>query len=240
MAETESAHHAMDRLLADLRRIFGARLRSIGTYGGRDPAAPSFVGDEGVHTVAFVDAVTMADLSACAQASAGWTRSGLAIPLVLPHDELSRSLDAFPLEYEEIRATYTEVFGGNPFLAVHITVEDRRRACEAQAKSHLLHLREGYIESGGRGAAVARLMTDSGAAFRALLANVTRLHGAPAESVDAVIAHADTLGLSRSLISEILAIRAGRGLAAADAARLFPPYLDAVERLARLVDRWHA
>lgn len=239
MAETGSGRHAIDRLLADLRGIFGVRLRSLGTYGGRNSSASSPVAsDEVIHTVALVDDVSFEDLSRCARASESWMRSGLAIPLVLPRDEFSHSLDAFPLEYSQILSTYTGVHGDSPFHDVQIALEDRRRACEMQAKSHLLHLREGYIETGGRGPAVALLLAYSVAAFRALLTNVARLQGGRADGLDGVLAHAESMGLSRSLVAEILAIRIEGGLAAADAGRLFPQYLEVVERIARLVDRW--
>lgn len=241
MAETGSGRHAIDRLLADLRGIFGARLRSFGTYDRRDSSATSPVaGDEVVYTVALVDGMTFEDLSRCARASDSWMRSGLAVPLVLPRNEFSHSLDAFPLEYSQIQSTYAGVHGDSPFDDVQIALEDRRRACEMQAKSHLLHLREGYIETGGRGPAVARLLAYSVAAFRALLTNVARLQGGRADNLETVLAHAESMGLSRALIAEIFAIRPEGGLAAADAGRLFPQYLDAVERIARLVDRWRA
>ena len=55
--------------------------------------------------------------------------------------------------------------------------EDLRRACETQIKSHLVHLREGFIESGGRPQAIADLVAASAPAFAALLRNVARLNG---------------------------------------------------------------
>jgi hypothetical protein len=90
-----------------------------------------------------------------------WRRERLATPLILPEDEFRRSLDAFPLEFGEIVRVHERVFGDDPFAGIAVTREDLRRACETQIKSHLLHLREGYLESGGRPEAVAELVAAS-------------------------------------------------------------------------------
>ena len=57
---------------------------------------------------------------------------------------------------------------------------DLRRACETQIKSHLVHLREGFIEAGGTPRAIADLVTASAPAFVALLRNIARLNGSTA------------------------------------------------------------
>src|SRR5207244_8096683 len=102
---------------------------------------------------------------------------GIATPLVLPEDEFRRSLDAFPLEYGEIIRAHEVLFGTSPFDGVTIERGDLRRACETQIKSHLVHLREGFIEAGGTPRAIAALVTASAAAFGALLRNIAQLNG---------------------------------------------------------------
>ena len=62
-------------------------------------------------------------------------------------------------------------------MDVAIAPADLRRACETQIKSHLVHLREAFIESGGKPGAVASLVKASAPAFTALLRNVARLTG---------------------------------------------------------------
>ena len=52
-------------------------------------------------------------------------------------------------------------------------VADVRRACEVQARSHLLHLREGFLETRGRSDALADLIVQSAAAFAALVGSIT-------------------------------------------------------------------
>lgn len=239
---------AVDRLLDDLRGIFGSRLQSFLVYGrharrkdasrAAEEHTPGAV-DQAVRTFALVESLTAGDLSQCAALGAGWDRRGLATPLILTADEFTRSLDAFPLEYGEIIAAHEVVSGANPFEGARVNAEDVRRACEIQAKSHLLHLREGYIESGARPAAVADLIVRSAPAFRALLANVARLQGAEASGGRALASHAAVrLGLDEETVGAVVVLWTRKDLAGPEATRLFPAYLEAVERLARVIDRW--
>ena len=88
--------------------------------------------------------------TSCASRVASWHRAGCATPLLLTKDEFAGSLDAFPIEYGEILETHRIVFGVDPFAGLTIRTEDLRRECETLVKSHLVHLRENYVECRGR------------------------------------------------------------------------------------------
>ena len=233
---SSSWRSATDSLVADLRTVFRERLRSVCVYGvhadGEGGGAP-------VSCLAFVSSLTSTDLDACGRAVHGWHRHGLATPLLLPQEEFARSLDAFPLEYAEILRAHVPVYGNDPFADVAIAPEDLRRACETQVKSHLLHLREEYIEAAGRPLAVADLVQASAPGFAALLRNVARLHGnTMGDRVAATRDGARLASLQDGIVADVLALEQPSGLPSTDPARLFPEYLAAVERLARFVDSW--
>ena len=73
----------------------------------------------------------------------------LAVPLLLSRDEFLRTLDVFPVEYGEIIANHRLIVGEDILAGLQVSEADLRRGCELQAKSHLIHLREGYLETGG-------------------------------------------------------------------------------------------
>ena len=227
--------HTADQLVADLQTVFGDRLLSVLAYG---PAVEDGV-DTPLTCLALSRTIGQVDLDACARMAGRWNRQGVAIPLILPEAEFRRSLDAFPLEYAEIARAHHSVYGKNPFDDVQIAQEDLRRACEMQIKSHLVHLREGYVEAGGRPQEIARLVSASAPAFGALLRNVARLAGTEArDRIEATRAGARAAGLSESAIADVLALEQPPTIPVADPARLFPAYLSAVEQLARAVDTW--
>jgi hypothetical protein len=234
---TASWRPAADRLVAGLRGVFGGRLRSVVAYGPHVDGAA----DVPLSALALVSGLTVGDLQACAGMSPGWRREGIATPLILPEDEFRRSLDAFPLEYGEILRTHELIFGASPFEGIAIDDADLRRACETQIKSHLVHLREGFIESGGQPRAVADLVTASAPAFGNLLRNLARLNGGGArDRATATRDGARVAHLPDAVVSDILSLERPSTMSTTDPARLFPDYLAAVEQLARVVDSWRA
>jgi hypothetical protein len=208
---------AVSALERDLRTIFGSRLQSLVAYGATSKT-------EGpVTTLAIVDGLAAADLQACANRVAGWRLRGLGTPLVLEAKEFGRSLDVFPFEFGTILADHVVIAGTDPFDGLAVDPADLRRACEVQARSHLLHLREGYMEAEGRREAVAELIVRSAPALAALLAHVVRLTGTAVP--DPVLVRVAELG-ERGTIS------------ADEAGRIIHGYLEAVGRLVGTLDRW--
>jgi hypothetical protein len=248
----------------DLRGIFGSRLRSLVVYGLRAQPAhgnshgPHATGAahkterEVTHTLTVVDSLSTDDLRACAARVEAWHDSGLATPLVLAAQEFGRSLDAFPFEFGAILADHLLVSGSDPFDGLEVDTADLRRACEVQARGHWLHLREGYLETRGRGDALAVLIVESAPAFAALVTSVAQLDTAaapggtenlgnlanPGKDVAAAARHLERRLSLPSTASEIVALAGASEISSAEAERLFPPYLETVERLVRHIDTW--
>ena len=156
---------SIDTLAAQLQDIFGDRLKMVAAFGDR------------ANSCAVVRSVTIADLDRCAAHAPTWNKAGLDVPLLIVESDLRRALDAFPLELTEIIATRRVLAGVDLFAEILVPKQDLRRACEVQARGHVLHLREGYIESAGDTAAIAKLVSAAAPAFRGLVRNVARLEG---------------------------------------------------------------
>ncbi|HEV3139324.1 MAG TPA: hypothetical protein VGY57_02345 [Vicinamibacterales bacterium] len=248
---------AVQRLDNDLRGIFGPRLRSLSIYGRRSlpTEAQSAKADAArdasdyhsahghqsppTHTLAVVDGLSRADLRACAERIDAWHEAGLATPLLVGAHEFEASLDAFPLEFGAMIADHVVVAGSNPFEGLSVDPADLRRAVEVHARGHLLHLREGFIETRGRSDALSVLIVSSAPAMAALVLSVARLEGQTRGDPAAAARHAErTLGLTSGILADIVALTGVREISSADADRLFTPYLEAVERLVAHVDSW--
>jgi hypothetical protein len=215
----------------DLQRIFGTRLQAIVAYGWHRHGPAT--------SLALVDSLTLDDLDACAARVPQWTRAGAATPLLLTSLEFARSLDAFPIEYGEIIAQHTLVFGRDPFEGLSIRPDDLRRACEVQAKSHLLHLRENYLEAARSPHEIADLVSESAPGFVGLLRLVARLNDVPLDSPPSLGRFAAAaLRLDGHLVDDLRELADGETPSSIDAARLFPDYLRNLERLVEYVDRW--
>ncbi|MBY0496612.1 MAG: hypothetical protein K2Y23_20595 [Cyanobacteria bacterium] len=218
--------------LHDLQHIFGERLQAVVAFG-RPDANPS-------PCLAVVDAITAADLDECAARAASWHRAGCGTPLLLTQDEFAGSLDAFPIEYGEIIETHRVIYGVNPFAGLTIKPEDLRRECETMVKSHLLHLRENYIECRGRQSHVSALVAEAAPHFALILRRLARLDGSPAETNSDLSAYAARRpGLDARVVGDLLAM-AGHHSSGVDAIRIYPGYLAAVEQLWHFIDGWRA
>jgi hypothetical protein len=230
MVTISDAVRALDR---DLHELFRDRLTSLVAYAsaeGPGALAP---------TLAVVQNLTADDLRACAAHVASWQSAGLATPLLLDEQEFGRSLDAFPFEFGAILAEHAIVSGVSPFVGLRVEPADLRRACEIQARSHLLHLREGYLETRGRSDALADLIARSAAPLAALLTHVARLHDPSASHASAAAAYVEArIGRTDHVLTDVVSLGPDKPLTSERARTLFPPYLDAMAKLADHVDRW--
>ena len=230
-----SSRSALESLAGDLHRVFGNRLYSVCAYGRIAPAEAE------LQSIALVDRLAFDDLAACVPLVRRWTNLDLAVPLILERDEFARTLDVFPLEYGEIIATHVHIYGDDPFEGLSVSAEDLRRGIELQAKSHLIHLREGFLESGGDPRAVARLIGASAQGYGRLLTNLVALVSpGVADLDDGEIAAATEgqTGISAELTKEVLSSKNGAPSTIADPTALLARYIGAVEQLWEYVDAW--
>ena len=228
-----AARAAAGRLTSDLQRVFGERLQALIAYEPAATAAPR--GTPAAYTLALVESVSFSDLASLLTVVPAWHKSGLATPLLLGRKEFERTLDVFPIEYGGILARHFVLYGSWPFDAARVGEGDLRRACERQIKGHLIHLREGYLETHGRPSALAELIRASVPAFRSSLQNIARLYGVAAIDEHAALSDA---GIPPANVRQLLAFeKDGTANTAPD---LMPIYIDTVERLWRLVDGWSA
>jgi hypothetical protein len=214
---------SFDRLAQDLVRVLGARFVALVASGPQS-------------SVAFAASIQPSDLEALSALTGTWTHDGLDTPLLITPDEFRRSLDAFPLEYQAIIDRHVVIAGQPPFDDLVVEPSHLRRACEVQAKSHLIHLRQGWIDAAGHDEDLAGVIVRSAGPLHALLSNVARLGGARGHD-DLALAGAKLAGLDESLVRDVLAVEAAPDRAHHLVRRL-PDYLAATERLWSFVDAW--
>ena len=219
-----SARRAFDGMAGDFQRVLGPRFVALVAY------AP----DRGA---AFATTIAAADLDALSMLTDVWHRSGLATPLILTSDEFSRSLDAFPLEYQAILDRHVVIAGAPPFDGAVVPREELRRACETQSKGHLVHLRQSWLDSAGHGDELARRIVGSALPLRVLLTHVASLGGNP--GVDAAAFAAETFPAHADVLRSVLALEPDGVGAKAMISRL-PQYLAASEAIWAFVDEWRA
>ena len=211
-------------MAADLRRVFGDRFVALVASGRHS-------------SVAFATDILAGDLEALGPLVDVWQREDLESPLLLTPRDFDRSLDAFPVEYQALLDHHEVIAGVPPFEGRVIDSDDLRRACETQAKSHVIHLRQGWIDSAGHETRLAGLLVRSAPALRALLPDVARLMAetAPADPLDG----ARLAGLDVDLVRSLIALEDDPAHAPQLVRRL-PDYLAQSEYLWTALDTWRA
>ena len=209
----------------DLRRIFDNRFVALVT-------------SEHQTTAAFLTSIGADDLDAVGSLVETWAREHLSTPLLVTVDEFRRSLDTFPSEYQSLLDHHVVIDGVPPFDGVSINPDDLRRACEVQARGHLIHLRQGWIDAHGSERRLEALLVRSAAPLRLVLSNLAQLQGEDHADDAALAGFASrAAGMSADLVRAVLALDAAapppRGLVP----RL-PDYLADAERLWAFVDGW--
>ncbi|MGH9148019.1 MAG: hypothetical protein ACRD1Q_15010 [Vicinamibacterales bacterium] len=227
----------LETFVTDVRGIFGTRLDAIVVYEAVAPAIPEKANNH-IQTLTLADTVRFEDIARCAARNAAWARIGLATPLVMGNDEFRRSLDTFALEYGNIITTHRVLVGSDPFKDLTVKTEDLRHAAEVLAKSHLVHLREAYIEAHGQPAVVARMMVASVAPFKALLMAMAHLRGRPTRDEAQLVREAAAIGLDESTVRRIVDLRHTSQIPGGETASLYARYLSVVEQLTHRADRW--
>ena len=230
---------ACERLLDDLRAVFRGRLQAVVAYGPRVQAdAERASARVPLNTLVLVDTLELPDFESMATRAEVWHRAGLAMPLVLGRDEFARSLDAFPVEFGNIIAHHVVLAGEDPFGNLVVGASDLRRTCETMAKSHLIHLREAYLETRGRPGELAVVIRDSAAPFAALLGALALLAGEHVGGPTQLAALAERMvGVPATTVRRVLDAIYAQELSNDEARRLYPDYLATVERLVTYVDQ---
>ena len=209
----------------DLRRIFDSRFVALVT-------------SEHQTTAAFLTSIGPGDLDAVASLVETWSREHLSTPLLVTVDEFRRSLDTFPAEYQSLLDHHVVIDGVPPFDGVRINPDDLRRACEVQARGHLIHLRQGWIDAHGSESRLQALLIRSAAPLRLVLSNLAQLQGEDHADDAALAAFASqAAGMSADLVRAVLALDAAAPAPRSLVPRL-PDYLADAERLWAFVDGW--
>jgi hypothetical protein len=225
IALTPHARRAFARMAGDFQRVLDSRFVALLAYAPERGAC-------------FAASIGVPDLEALAVLTEQWHREGLETPLLMTPDEFRRSLDTFPIEYQAMIDRHVMIAGRDPFSGAAVAAGDLRRGCELQAKSHLIHLRQGWIEAGGHGDAIVELVAEAADPLRVVLENLARLSGQTGLDTAALAGFAERqIGMPADLVRGVLTADRSEDAARAVAPRL-GEYVAAAERLWVYVDAW--
>ena len=223
--------------VSELRDRFAEQLEGVLLYGSaiRGEFLP---GRSNLNILLLVSSYNSAVLKQYSAVHRQWSREQIVIPLFLTEEELRISAAVFPLEFLEIQEQHRVLGGRDPFIGFHVQTDRLRETVIQGFMSHLLRLRQRFVEGSGADEATAILLSLSITSILPLLRGTQRLLDRPvlfhSEAVIKDVAEQLTLDLQGML--DILLLKRGQiSPGRHEMPRLFDRYLQTTTLLTRAV-----
>ncbi|UCG66436.1 MAG: nucleotidyltransferase domain-containing protein [Deltaproteobacteria bacterium] len=205
-----SPEEIFDELKQDYTALFGDDLVAIILYGSgaRGEYVPK---KSDINLLIVLSENGIERLGDATDAAAKWRKRNVRTPLVMTKGYIKSSLDAFPLEFFNIKSAYQVVYGEDVLKDVVIRKEDLRLQCERELKAKLLLLRESFLEANNKKHLLRELVAQSLSAFISIFKALLYLKGdeVPEKNVAVLSATVQSFGLDVNLFQNLWRIKRG-------------------------------
>jgi predicted nucleotidyltransferase len=199
-----------DELTQDYTALFGDDLVAIILYGSgaRGEYVPK---KSDINFLIVLSDNGIEHLGDATEAVAKWRKRNVRVPLVMTRGYIESSLDAFPLEFFNIKSAYQVIYGEDILKDVVIQKEDLRLQCERELKAKLLLLRESFLEANNKKHLLRELVAQSLSAFISIFKALLYLKGdeVPEKNVAVLSATVQSFGLDVNLFQNLWRIKRG-------------------------------
>ncbi len=239
MAKTPLKPEAIFKeITADFKDVFEDELISITLYGSgaRPDYSPS---RSDINFLITLTRRGMDDLSGALPPVAKWKKRNVATPLFMTREDIRASLDAFPVEFLNMKWQHAVVYGEDVLAALVFPPEPLRLQIEREFKAKILNLRKGFLETEGREKRIRQLIRASLTAFAALFEAMLHLKNieVPKTRRDIFQAAAEAFAVDAALFRKCEDVREGKDrLTSTEIRSLFIDYMKEVSRISDIID----
>jgi predicted nucleotidyltransferase len=228
-----------DEVREDYRTLYGDDLIAIILYGSgaRGEYVPK---KSDINFLIVLSDSGIERLDGAVSTVAKWRKRNVRAPLVMTKGYVESSLDAFPLEFYNIKSAYQVVYGEDVLNDLTIKHEDLRLQCERELKAKLLLLRESFLEADHKGHLLRELVVQSLSAFVSIFKALLYLKGedVPEKNEAALSVTAQSFGLDVGLFQSLWRIKRGEKKPGKDELKeIVQKYIKEIRRLSSMVDQ---
>lgn len=226
-------------IIADCQAAFGDELLSIILYGS-GAAGDYLPGKSDLNFMITLTERGIESLEKAIEMVSQWRRRAVAIPLFLTRSYISGSLDAYPVEFLNIRRRYRLVYGEDMLAPLSFDEKHIRLQIERELRGKIVHLREGWLATEGKTKKIRELIGISLGSFISLFGALLYLKGVeiPAEKRAVISAAGEAFGFNAAVFLDCENVRRGVDhFSSEELKTLFRNYLLTVGRLCDTIDR---
>lgn len=170
-----------------------------------------------------------------------WRKDGNRAPLFFSESRFRQAADVFPIEFSDMKRQHRVLWGaGNLFDDIHLDRAHLRHQLEYELRSKLILLRQSYLDSGGRPAALRPILAHALSAFAVLFKTVLDLvdQPIPTHKPEVWSAVSSQVPIDVGALDAIWKMREGdRDAERRDPDDLFSGLVSSVEAVVDFVDR---
>lgn len=225
-------------LTQDYLQVFGNDLISLMLYGSA--AAGFYVkGKSDINILAVLTPEGISRLEDGFALVKHWKKRNLSVPLVMTKAFIESSLDAYPIEFLNLKNNSILIYGENVLAPLNFKAEDLRLQIERELKSKIVLLREGYLESAGAARPLRLLISKSVTAFVAIFNAMLYLHQSkmPRDKNETIKEMNRIFKIDSAVFMVCFEIKAGTDkLSAKEVVDIFRKYLREAEKACHIID----
>lgn len=234
----EDPKEIFNEFVSDYKAIYGDELVSIILYGSA--AGSDYIpGRSDINFMIVLTEDGIKDLERSFRLVKKWRKKNVAVPLFLTERYIETSMDVYPIEYLNFKRRYITVYGKDILKGLSFDKKFLRLQAEREIKGKLLLLREAYLGSKGKKAALTAIINQSINAFMAIFNALLFIKDIdiPEGARSLIIALCNAFDLENSIFMKLIHIREGKIKPDnKELNRIFKDYLNEIRKLSRIVD----
>lgn len=234
----DSAEQIVQGFTRQIQELYGEDLISVILYGSA-AGADYIPGRSDLNFLIVLKEVTPQQLKKSWRFLNQWHKQGISTPLFLDPSYIKSSVDVYPIEFLDMQEQHRLLAGEDVLKDLKVSQENLRLQCEQELKGKLLHLRRGYLETGGDARRLEELMLASLKPFGVILRNLLRLQWErpPHEFLEIINETERAFNLELEAFREVYQLKLGyKRLERSAMEALFESYLSEVKALASRAD----
>lgn len=235
----DSPEEILEEFSRDFQTAFGSDLISIILYGSG--AKGEYVRKKSdINFLVVLSENAIEHLEKAIDLIPKWRKRAVAVPLFLTKWYIASALDAYPIEFLDMKTHHRLVFGEDVLNDLQIDKTHLRLQIERELRGKLLALRQGFLSTGHDRDSLRAMLAGTISTFAAIFEALLFLKGVelPASKAQILEKTVQTFGLEDSVFIQILNIKTGEWHGSrVQLQEITKSYIKQIKQLITIVDK---